>query len=157
MFNISFMTCIKRYISHKSLEDQTLSRRNGCLIHSHSVTQPPDLGLWISRSSLVFILFWVECNQDKKSCNYLVVCNQDSKPCNTQFIKHVVFFIQPMRIEQFSHVFCIQYFFFFFFWYKKISGDSTPQTQKERCLSKHPKLSFLRGTFAVSHSRDVEG
>ena len=38
MFNISFMTCIKGYIGHKSLEDQTLSRWNGCLTPSHSVT-----------------------------------------------------------------------------------------------------------------------
>ena len=36
--NISSMTCIKVYIGHKSLEDQTLSGRNGCLTPSYSVT-----------------------------------------------------------------------------------------------------------------------
>ena len=36
--NISFMSCIKRYIGHKSLEDQTLSGRNGCLTPSYFVT-----------------------------------------------------------------------------------------------------------------------
>ena len=38
IFNISFMTCIKRYIDHNSLEDQTLFGWNGCLTPSHSVT-----------------------------------------------------------------------------------------------------------------------
>ena len=33
----------KRYIGYQSLEDQTLSRRNGCLTHSHFVTQSPNL------------------------------------------------------------------------------------------------------------------
>ena len=137
MFNISFMTCIKRYISHKSLEDQTLSRRNGCLIHSHSVTQPPDLGLWISRSSIVFILFWVECNQDKKSCNYLVVCNQDPKLCNfSNFQLCIFFFIQSMKRT-------FQSCFIYIYIYIKLSGNSTPLTQKERRPKKHSKnLSF---------------
>ena len=38
MFKISFMTCMRWYIDHNSLEDQTLSGRNGCLTPSHSVT-----------------------------------------------------------------------------------------------------------------------
>ena len=79
MFNISLTRCTKRYIGQKSLENQTVSGRNGCLIPSYSVTQPSDLGFWISRSSIVFILFLVECNQDKKVCNYLMVYNQDKK------------------------------------------------------------------------------
>ena len=57
MFNISFVTCIRKYIGHKSLEDQILFGQNGCLTPSHSITQPSDLGFWFSRSSLVFIYF----------------------------------------------------------------------------------------------------
>ena len=38
MFKISFMTCMRWYIDHNSLEDQTLSGRNRCLTPSHSVT-----------------------------------------------------------------------------------------------------------------------
>ena len=38
IFNILFMTYIKKYIGHKCLEDQTLSRQNGCLTPSHFVT-----------------------------------------------------------------------------------------------------------------------
>ena len=38
MFNISFMTCMRWYIGHKSLEDQTLFGRNECLTPSHSIT-----------------------------------------------------------------------------------------------------------------------
>ena len=38
MFNISFITYIKKYIGHKSLEDQTLFGQNGCLTSFHSVT-----------------------------------------------------------------------------------------------------------------------
>ena len=38
MFKISFMTCMRWYIGHKSLEDQTLSGRNRCLTPSHFVT-----------------------------------------------------------------------------------------------------------------------
>ena len=38
MFNISFITYIKKYIGHKSLEDQTLFEQNGCLTPFHSVT-----------------------------------------------------------------------------------------------------------------------
>ena len=82
MFNLSFMTCIRKYIGHKSLEDQTLSGWNGCLTPSHSVTQPSALSFWFSSSRLCLYLFWVECNQDNKSCKYLVDCNQDSKLCN---------------------------------------------------------------------------
>ena len=38
----------------------------------------------------------------------------------------------------------------------KISGDSTPLTQKERCPKKHSKnLSFLRGNFLVSHKNTI--
>ena len=113
MFNISFMTCIKWYIGHKILEDQTLSRWNGCLTPSHSVTQPPNLDLWLSRSSFVFVLFWVECNQDKKPCNYLVVCNQDPKPCNFQSYKYVIF-IQSMN-RTIQSCICIYLFFLIFF------------------------------------------
>ena len=38
VYNISFMSCIKGYTGHKSLEDQTLSGWNGCLTPSHSIT-----------------------------------------------------------------------------------------------------------------------
>ena len=38
VYNISFIACIKGYISHEILEDQTLSGRNGYLTPSHSIT-----------------------------------------------------------------------------------------------------------------------
>ena len=38
MFNISFMTYMRWYIGHKSLEDKTLFGWNRCLTPSHSVT-----------------------------------------------------------------------------------------------------------------------
>ena len=56
-------------------------------------------------------------------------------------------------MEQFSHVFCILGFFFFL--YKKISGDSTLLTQKERCPKKYPNL-FFESTMEfspVSHTK----
>ena len=63
MFNISFMIGIKRYIGHKSLEEQTLSGQKVCLTFFDSVTYPSDLGHWLSRSRVIFtFLFWVECN-----------------------------------------------------------------------------------------------
>ena len=133
MFNTSFMTYIKRYIGHKSLEDQTLSGRNGCLTPSHFVTQPPNLDLQLSRSSLVFILFWTKCNQDPKPCNFQVfqICN---------------FF----SINEWNN--SIMYLlFFFFFLYKKISGDSTPFSQKERCPKKHSNKSLFFFFFFQRH------
>ena len=102
MFNISFMTCMKRYIGHKSLEDQTLSRRNGCL---------------------TFLFFQI---------------------CNIYSIN-----------EENNSVMYLYIFSFSYFLYKKISGDSIPLTQKERCLKRYPNLSFLRdATFEVSHSAE---
>ena len=60
-----------------------------------------------------------------------------------------------MRKEQFSHV--NLYLIFSYFLYKKISGDSTPFTQKERCLVKAPKSLFLRGTkFVVTHNSQYQ-
>ena len=48
------------------------------------------------------------------------------------------------------------YLVFLIFLYKKISGNSIPLTQKERCPKRYPNFSFLRDTtFKVSHS--VEG
>ena len=79
----------------------------------------------------IFVFYFGQIVTRKKTHVSLVDCNQDPKPCNTQFIKHEFFFIQSMGMEQFSHVFCIQFFSFFFFLYKKISGDSTPFTQKK--------------------------
>ena len=134
MFNISCTTCITQYIGDKNLEDRTLSGWNGCLTPSHSITQPPDLGFWFSRSSLVFICFGQNVTRIASHVKYLVDCNQDPKLCN--------FFIYSINEENNS----IMYLFFlfsFFFFYKKISGNSTPLTQKERCPKKHSKnLSF---------------
>ena len=57
-------------------------------------------------------------------------------------------------MEHFSHV-KLYVIFLLLFLYKKISGNSTPLTQKERCLLKRPQISFLREpNFAVSHSSD---
>ena len=48
--------------------------------------------------------------------------------------------------------------FFFFFGIKKISGNTTPRTQKEKFPKKHSKISlFFRGTFVVSHDYKSDG
>ena len=39
-------------------------------------------------------LFWVECNQDNRSCKYLVGCNQDPKLCN--FLFYFIIFFSDM-------------------------------------------------------------
>ena len=42
---------------------------------------------------------------------------------------------------------------FSYFLYKKITGDSTPLTQKERCPKRYPNLFFKGHSFVkVSHS-----
>ena len=116
MFNISFMTCIRNYIGHKSLEDQTLSRQNGCLTPSHSVTQPSDLGFWFSRSSLVFICFGQNVTKTTNHVNiWQIIIRTPSYVTLFCFFffcfpRYVILFNQGM--ERFSHVFCNQYFFF---------------------------------------------
>ena len=45
--------------------------------------------------------------------------------------------------KQFSHVFLV----FLIFLYKKISGDSTPFTKKQRCLKTHSKSQFFERHF----------
>ena len=124
MFNISFITCIKRYISYKSVEDQTFYGRNGCLTPSHSVTQPPDLGFWLSRSSLVFICFGQNVTRTKIHV-FWQFYNQDPKPC--KFSKF------PIMYLFFSYLLSI----------KKKSDDSIPLTQKERCPKSTPKISLF--------------
>ena len=147
MLNISFIACIKGYIGHKSLEDQTLSWQNGCLIPSHFVTQPPNLGLWISRSKPCLSFYFGQNVTRTRSHVFLVDCNQDPKPCNFQFFNYVIFYSVNERML-FSHV-VLRFFFFFFNFFiiyiyiYKISGDSTPLTQKERCLKKHSKISLF--------------
>ena len=47
-----------------------------------------------------------------------------------------------MRMEQFGHVFCIEYFFLNFCFCKKISGDSITLTQKEKFPKKYPNFFF---------------
>ena len=137
MFNISFITCIKMYISYKSVEDQTFYGRNGCLTPSHSVTQPPDLGFWLSRSSLVFICFGQNVTRTKIHV-FWQFYNQDPKPC--KFSK-----------------FPIMYLFFSYFLSIKKKKVTTPYhlPKKRGALKALQKyLSFLRGTpiLAVSHS-----
>ena len=135
MFNISFMTCIKRYISHKSLEDQTLFGRNGFLT-PHSVTQPPNLGLWLGRSSLVFIYFGQNVTRTKSHVFWQFVTRTQSH-VSFQFFQLCIIFIQLMKRTIHS---CI--YFFLFFVLKKKSGDSIPLTQKDRCLKRYPNLFF---------------
>ena len=112
MFNISFITCIKRYIGHKSLEDQTLSGRNGCLTPSHSVTQPPDLGLWLSRSSLVFICFGQNVTRTKAHVNSWQIVTRTQNYVTFQFYKYVIF-IQSMK-RTIQLCICIYLFFLIF-------------------------------------------
>ena len=148
MYNISFMTCITQYIGHKSLEDQTLSGQNGCLTSSHSVTQPLDLGLWLSRYSLVifFFFFLVECNQVNKPCIFGRLYLGPQSYVIFKFSKICNFFIQSMKRKIQS---CI---YFSYFLLKKISGNSIPLTQKERCPKRYPNL-FFKGCFCrgLSH------
>ena len=153
MFNISFMTCIK--MVHWSQE----SRRP----NSVWVEQVPSTFLFRNLTSgfkslakqiqpCLYILFWVECNQDKKPCNYLVDCNLDPKLCNFRISNYVYFY--PIN-EKNNLVMYFVFSFFLIFFNKKISDDSIPLTQKEMCSKKHSKnLSFLRGTqiLAVSHT-----
>ena len=151
MFNISFITCIKRYIGHNSLENLTLSGQNGCLTPSYSVTQPPNLGLWLSRSSLVFIYFGQNVTRTKNHVIIWQFVTRTQSHVIFQFSKYVFFY--SINEENNS----VMYLFFLIFLKKKISGDSIPLTQKERCPKKHSKnLSFLRGTFfEISHTYAV--
>ena len=140
MFNISFMTCIRKYIGHKSLEDQTLSGRNGCLTPSHSVTQPPDLGFWFSRSSLVFICFGQNVI---RTTSYVIIWQ-----IVTRIQSYVIF--KFFKICNFYSINeennSVMYLFIFL--YKKINGDSIPLTQKERCPKRYPNL-FFEGCFSL--------
>ena len=138
MFNMSFMACIKRYIDHKSLEDQTLSGQNRCLTPSYSVTQYPDLGLWLSRSSFVYILFWVECNQDKSHVIIWQFVTRTQSHVIFHFSKYVIFHL--INEENNLVMYLVIYLFIFVL---KISGDSIPLTQKERC----PKKALQKSLF----------
>ena len=156
IYNISFITCIKGYIGHKSLEDQTLSRWNGCLTYSHSVTQPLNLVSLDRQTQVLSLSYFGQIVTRTKSHVFLVDCNQDPKPCNFKIFKHV-FFYSISETEQFSHVQLYLIFSYFFCKKKKISGDSTPLTQKERCPKRHTQnLSlFLEDLIlAISHSGD---
>ena len=135
MFNISFMTCIKRYISHKSLEDQTLFGQNGFLT-PHSVTQPPNLGLWLGRSSLVFIYFGQNVTRIKSHVFWQFVTRTQSHVI-FQFFQLCIFFYS---INEENNPF--MYLFFLIFCIKKKSGDSIPLIQKERCLKRYPNIFF---------------
>ena len=137
MFNTSFMTCMKWYIGHKSLEDQTLSGRNGCLTPSHSVTQPPDLGLWLSRSSLVFIYFGQNVTRTKSHVFWQFVTRTQSDVIFQSF--QLCFFFYYSVNEENN---LVMYLFFLFFVLKKISGDSIPLTQKEMCPKMYLNLFF---------------
>ena len=144
MFNISFITCIKKYTGHKSLEDQTSSGWNGCLTPSHSITQPLDLGLWLSRSSLVFIYFGQNVTRTKSHVIIWQFVTRTQSHVIFQFSKYVILY--SINEENNSIMYLFFLFFFFFLYKKKISGDSIPLTQKERCLKKHTQknLSFFR-------------
>ena len=107
---------------------------------------------WIGRLMLcLYFYFWVDCNQDKKLCNFwqivtriqsLVIFNLSS----------LYFFTQLMIMKHFGHL-KLYLIFSFFLCIKKISGDSTPLIQKERCPGKVPKSLFLEHlSFAVSHT-----
>ena len=136
MFNVLFMTCIKRYIGPKSLEDQTLSGRNGCLTPSHSVTQPPDLGLWLSRSSLVFIYFGQNVTRTKSHVFWQFVTRTESHVIFQSFQLCIFFY----SVNEENNL--VMYLFFLIFCIKKISGDSIPLTQKERCPKMYLNLFF---------------
>ena len=151
MFNISFLTCIRKYIGHKSLEDQTFSRQNGCLTPSYSVTQPSDLGFWFSRSSLVFIYFGQNVTRTlghviiwqivTRTQSYVIF--KFFKICNFYSINEWNYFVLYLVIIIFS---------FSFFLYKKKWRLHTTY-QKERCLKRYPNL-FFEGRFS---SRSLTG
>ena len=132
MFNISFMTCIKRYKGQKSLEYQILSGRNRCLKPSYSITQAPDLG----RSSLVFIYFGQNVIRTKNHVFWQFVTRTQSHVI-FQFFQLSIFFYS---INEENNL--VMYLFFLIFCIKKISGDSIPLTQKERCPKRYPNLFF---------------
>ena len=152
MFNISFMTCIKRYIGHKSLEDQTLSGRNRCLAPSHFVIQPLDLSLWLSKSSLVFTFYFGQ--NVTRTKNHVIIQQIVTRTQNYVIFNFPIMYIFIQSTKRTIQS-CILYLVFFYFFNKKISGDSIPLIQKERCPKKHSKnLFFLRGTqiLTVSHT-----
>ena len=139
MFNISFITCIKRYIGHQSLEDQTLSGRNGCLTPSYSITQPSNLGLWLSRSSIVFIYFGQNVTRTKSRVIIWQFVTRTQSHVIFQFSKYVILYSINEKNNS------VMYLFILFFCIKKISGDSIPLTRKERCPKKHTqKISFFQ-------------
>ena len=147
MYNISFMTCITQYIGHKSLEDQTLSGQNGCLSLTpcHFLTQPPNLGLWLSRSSLVFVCFGQDVTRTTSHVNIQQIVTRTQSYVVFKFIKYVIF-IQSMKRTIQS---CI---YFSYFFYEKISGDFIPLTQKERCSKRYSNIFFEEHFFfEVSH------
>ena len=142
MFNISFMTCIKWYIGHKSLEDQTLSERNRYLAPSHSLTQPLDLGLWLSRSSLIFVCFGQNVTRTKNHVFWQIATRTQSyvifkffKICNFCSIN-----------EENDSVMYLVFFFFLIFLHKNISGDFIPLTQKQKFPKRYTNL-FFEGHF----------
>ena len=117
----------KEYIGHQSLEDQTLSRRNGCLRPSHSVTQPPNLVL-LDRQIYALSFFY-----------FLVDCNQDLKPCKIQFIKFVFIFYLFNDNEAFQ---LGKFVFFFLFFCIKNKWRLHTTYPKKRGALKHPNLFF---------------
>ena len=96
MFNISCMTSIAQYIGHKSLEDQTLSGRNGCLRPSHSVTQPLDLAFWFSRSNLIFVCLGQNVIRTTSHVNIWQIVTRTQSYVTFQFSRYVIF-IQSMK------------------------------------------------------------
>ena len=112
MLNISFIACIKGYIGHKSLKYQTLSGWNGCLTPFHFVTQPPNLGLWKSRSKSCLFFYFGQNVTRIRSHVFLVDCNQDLKPCNFQSFFQICIFYSINERKPFSYVLLYLIFLF---------------------------------------------
>ena len=113
MFNISFMTCITQYIGHKSLEDKTLFGQNKCLTLSHSITQPLDLGLWFSKSSLVFVCFGQNVTKTTNHVNIWQVVTRTQSYVILKFFRTCNFFYSINEWNYSVMYFVIDIFFFF--------------------------------------------
>ena len=83
----------------QSLEGQTLSRQNECLIPSHSVTQPPNHRSWFVEQFFIFFIL-VDCIQEQS----LVMI----------FYQIVFIHLINENLRYFRYVNCILQLFLFF-------------------------------------------
>ena len=104
---------LKGYIGHKSLEDLALSRRNRCLTPFHSVTQPPNLGFWISRSKpCLYFYFGQNVTRTKNHVIVLQIVTRAQNYVIFKIFKYVFFY--SINERNYSVLYFYINFFLFF-------------------------------------------